>query len=170
MKFTTRYAGQYANCRLSSFWHPLLTIQLALISGNFTSATDLNLVIARNNQVEIDLVTPEGLRPLKEININGKITVMKHFRPPDSTKDLLFILTRRFNVMILEARMVGDAITVVTKANGNVSDNVGVLSEGGFIAAIDPKARVIGMCLYQGLFTIIPLDKDASELKATNLR
>ncbi|EDW14370.1 DNA damage-binding protein 1 [Drosophila mojavensis] len=146
------------------------TAVVACLTGNFTSPTDLNLIIARNNQVEIDLVTPEGLRPLKEININGKITVMRHFRPPDSNKDLLFILTRRFNVMILEARMVGDNITVVTKANGNVSDSVGILSEGGFIAAIDPKARVIGMCLYQGLFTIIPLDKDASELKATSLR
>ncbi|TDG48387.1 hypothetical protein AWZ03_005132 [Drosophila navojoa] len=146
------------------------TAVVACLTGNFTSPTDLNLIIARNNQVEIDLVTPEGLRPLKEININGKITVMRHFRPPDSNKDLLFILTRRFNVMILEARMVGDNITVITKANGNVSDSVGILSEGGFIAAIDPKARVIGMCLYQGLFTIIPLDKDASELKATSLR
>jgi len=85
--------------------------------GNFTSPTDLNLIIARNNQVEIDLVTPEGLRPLKEININGTIAVMRHFRPPDSNKDLLFILTRRYNVMILEARMVNDVITVVTKAH-----------------------------------------------------
>ncbi|ALC47529.1 pic [Drosophila busckii] len=146
------------------------TAVVACVTGNFTSPTDLNLIIARNNQVEIDLVTPEGLRPLKEININGKIMVMRHFRPPDSNKDLLFILTRRFNVMILEGRMVGDTITVVTRANGNVSDSVGILSESGFIAAIDPKARVIGMCLYQGLFTIIPLDKDATELKATNLR
>jgi len=147
-------------------------IYLIFISspGNFTSPTDLNLIIARNNQVEIDLVTPEGLRPLKEININGTIAVMRHFRPPDSNKDLLFILTRRYDVMILEARMVNDVITVVTKANGNVSDSVGIPSEGGVIAAIDPKARVIGMCLYQGLFTIIPMDKEASELKATNLR
>ncbi|XP_017040124.2 DNA damage-binding protein 1 isoform X1 [Drosophila ficusphila] len=146
------------------------TAVVACLTGNFTSPTDLNLIIARNNQVEIDLVTPEGLRPLKEININGTIAVMKHFRPPDSNKDLLFILTRRYNVMILEARMVNDVITVVTKANGNVSDSVGIPSEGGVIAAIDPKARVIGMCLYQGLFTIIPMDKEASELKATNLR
>ncbi|XP_002031376.2 DNA damage-binding protein 1 [Drosophila sechellia] len=146
------------------------TAVVACLTGNFTSPTDLNLIIARNNQVEIDLVTPEGLRPLKEININGTIAVMRHFRPPDSNKDLLFILTRRYNVMILEARMVNDVITVVTKANGNVSDSVGIPSEGGVIAAIDPKARVIGMCLYQGLFTIIPMDKDASELKATNLR
>ncbi|KAH8374751.1 hypothetical protein KR200_005352 [Drosophila serrata] len=146
------------------------TAVVACLTGNFTSPTDLNLIIARNNQVEIDLVTPEGLRPLKEININGTVAVMRHFRPPDGNKDLLFILTRRYNVMILEARMVNDVITVVTKANGNVSDPVGIPSEGGVIAAIDPKARVIGMCLYQGLFTIIPMDKEASELKATNLR
>ncbi|XP_022211499.1 DNA damage-binding protein 1 [Drosophila obscura] len=146
------------------------TAVVACLTGNFTSPTDLNLIIARNNQVEIDLVTPEGLRPLKEININGTVAVMRHFRPPDSNKDLLFILTRRYNVMILEARMVNDSITVITKANGNVSDSAGIPSEGGVIAAIDPKARVIGMCLYQGLFTIIPMDKEASELKATNLR
>lgn len=52
-----------------------------VLVGNFTSPTDLNLIIARNSQLEIDLVTPEGLRPLKEVNINGVIAVMKHFRP-----------------------------------------------------------------------------------------
>ncbi|XP_023326230.1 DNA damage-binding protein 1 [Eurytemora carolleeae] len=31
-------------------------------TGNFTSATDLNLLIARGNRIEIMLVTPEGLR------------------------------------------------------------------------------------------------------------
>lgn len=66
--------------------------------------------------------------------------------------------------------MIGDQISVVTKAHGNVSDQVSIPTEGGVIAVIDPKARVIGMCLYMGLFTIIPLDKETSELKATNLR
>lgn len=52
-----------------------------MLSGNFTSSTDLNLIIAKNSRLEIYLVTPEGLRSLKEIGINGKIAVMKHFRP-----------------------------------------------------------------------------------------
>jgi DNA damage-binding protein 1 len=38
------------------------------------------------------------------------------------------------------------------------------------LAVIDPKARVIGMRLYEGLFKIIPLEKDCNELKATSLR
>ncbi|XP_036343335.1 DNA damage-binding protein 1-like [Rhagoletis pomonella] len=146
------------------------TAVVSCVTGNFTSPTDLNLIIARNSQLEIDLVTPEGLRPLKEVNINGQISVMRHFRPQDSKKDLLFILTLRYNVMILECRMIGDQISVITKAHGNVADQVSIPTEGGVIAVIDPKARVIGMCLYMGLFTIIPLDKETSELKATNLR
>lgn len=52
-----------------------------MLSGNFTSSTDLNLIVAKNSRLEIYLVTPEGLRSLKEIGINGKIAVMKHFRP-----------------------------------------------------------------------------------------
>ena len=51
-----------------------------LVSGNFTSATDLNLIVAKNYRLEIYLVTPEGLRPLKEIGIYGKISVMKLYK------------------------------------------------------------------------------------------
>ena len=50
--------------------------------GNFTSPTDLNLILAKNVRLEIYLVTPEGLRPLKEVGIYGKIAVVKFFRPP----------------------------------------------------------------------------------------
>lgn len=72
--------------------------------------------------------------------------------------------------MILEFKMIRDEINIITKAHGNVADQVGKPSESGIIAVIDPKARVIGMSLYVGVFTIIPLDKDTSELKATSLR
>lgn len=82
----------------------------------------------------------------------------------------MFILTHRYNVMILECRMIGDQISVITKAHGNVSHQYSPPTDGGVMAVIDPKARVIGMCLYKGLFTIIPLDKETSELRATNLR
>jgi len=50
-------------------------------AGNFTSGDDLNLLIAKNTRLEIFTVTPEGLRPVKEISIYGRIAVMKLFRP-----------------------------------------------------------------------------------------
>ena len=48
--------------------------------GNFTSASDLNLIVAKNSRLEIFLVTPEGLKPIKEVGIYGKIAVLKLFR------------------------------------------------------------------------------------------
>lgn len=63
-----------------------------LISGNFTSPDDLNLVVAKNSRLEIYLVTPEGLRPLKEVGVNGKIAVLKHFRPAVRSATCIFEL------------------------------------------------------------------------------
>lgn len=54
----------------------------ALFVGNFTSPDDLNLIIAKNTRMELYVVTPEGLRPVKEVGIYGKIAVMELFRPP----------------------------------------------------------------------------------------
>jgi DNA damage-binding protein 1 len=53
-----------------------------LFSGNFTGPNDLNLILAKVNHVEILSVTPEGLRPVKQFTINGKVDVVKFFRPP----------------------------------------------------------------------------------------
>lgn len=72
--------------------------------------------------------------------------------------------------MILECKSCDNGFDIVTKAHGYVADRIGKPAETGIIAVIDPKARLIGMRLYEGLFKIIPLDKDAMELKATSLR
>lgn len=78
----------------------------------------------------------------------------------------------RYHAMILEcvSDESSDNLEIITKAHGNVSDRIGKPSDTGIIAVIDPKARVIGLRLYDGLFKIIPLDKDNSELKACSIR
>ncbi|XP_017785317.1 PREDICTED: DNA damage-binding protein 1 [Nicrophorus vespilloides] len=142
----------------------------ACVTGNFTSPTDLNLIVAKNSRLEIYLVTPEGLRPLKDIGLYGKIAVMKLFRPEHEKKDLLFLVTLRYDAMILECISDGDNLEILTKAHGNVADCIGKPSDTGILAVIDPKARVIGLRLYDGLFKIIPLDKENCELKASSIR
>lgn len=102
--------------------------------------------------------------------MQGRIGLMLHYRPPDSNKDLLFIVTTSFKAMFLEASIEGNDVTIVTKSNVDVFDTVGIQAEGGFIAAIDSSARVIGMSLYQGIFTMLLLDKDWKKLKRTTLR
>lgn len=147
-----------------------INCKLNLLLGNFTSPHDLNLIVAKNTRLEIHLVTPEGLRPVKEISLYGKVAVMKLFRPQHEKKDLLFVVTMRYNAMILECINNGDNLEIHTKAHGNVSDRIGKPSDTGIIAIIDPKARVIGLRLYDGLFKIIPLDKENTELKASSIR
>ena len=142
-------------------------------TGNFTSTTDLNLIIARNTKIEIMVVTPEGLRSVREFSINGCVEVMKLFRPAGAEKDRLFVLTRKFNAMILEVESSGDGakdFEILTRAYGDVRDKIGKKSETGTLAVIDPESRVIGLRLYDSLFKVIPLDKDQAELKAFNIR
>ena len=143
-----------------------------MFQGNFTSSTDLNLIIARNSKIEIMLVTPEGLRSMKEFSINGSCETMMLFRPAGAEKDRLFLVTRKFHAMILEVEVGpnGKDFEIVTKAYGDVRDKIGKKSETGTIAVIDPESRVIGLRLYDSLFKVIPLEKDQAELKAFNIR
>lgn len=65
-----------------------------VLSGHFTSAEDLNLLIAKNTRLEIYVVTAEGLRPVKEVGMYGKIAVMELFRPKVSKCSGLGPVTR----------------------------------------------------------------------------
>ena len=65
----------------------------AAVVGHFTGEKDLNLIIAKNTRLEIHLVTPEGLRPLLDVGIYGKIACMHLFRPKVSyVKSIVFTL------------------------------------------------------------------------------
>jgi len=75
---------------------------ICLFLGNFTSPDDLNLIIARNTRMEIYAVTPEGLRPIKEVGINGRIAVMELFRPPVRILESYLSL---FNYIIISSQL-----------------------------------------------------------------
>lgn len=95
---------------------------------------------------------------------------MKLFRPPGEPKDLLFILTQRHNAMILQCQRDGENIEIITRAHGDLSDEISRESETGSLVLIDPHYKLIGLRLYDGLFKIIPLDKENKELKAFIIR
>jgi len=140
-------------------------------TGNFTSSTDFNLLVVKSNKIEIMTLTAEGLRFVKEVNIYGTIEVMKLFRPRGMEKDRLFVMTEKFNAMILEAEGEEDSkLEILTKAYGDVKDLIGKRSEHGILVAIDPESRVICLRLYDCLFKVIPLEHSESELKAFNVR
>ena len=58
----------------------------ASLFGNFTGPDDLNLIVAKNNRLDIQLVTAEGLVPLLDVGIYGRIASMQLIRPKVYTK------------------------------------------------------------------------------------
>lgn len=57
------------------------TAVTAALTGNFTGPNDLNLIQAKGTYLVVNLVTPEGLKPVVDVNIYGRITIMQLFRP-----------------------------------------------------------------------------------------
>ena len=91
-----------------------------------------------------------------QVNIYGRISVMKKFRYANENKDLLFFLTDKYNVAILEFTAdTTENFEVITRSHGCVSDPYARASEAGNLVVVDqPKARVIALRLYDGLLKV----------------
>ncbi|KAG9510937.1 DNA damage-binding protein 1, partial [Fragariocoptes setiger] len=141
------------------------------VTGNFTGPDDLNLIVAKTSRLEISKVTPDGLRLIKEVGIYGRLASIKLFRLPEEHKDLLFFLTCKYHVGILEFVLNDDdSVDVITRAHGNIADSSVRPCETGNIVIIDPLCKVIGLRLYDGLFKVIPIDHNIKVLRAFNVR
>lgn len=54
----------------------------AIATGNFTSSTDHNLIVAKNTYLNIYLIDSEGLKLVKDVPIYGRINILRCFRLP----------------------------------------------------------------------------------------
>lgn len=142
------------------------------ITCNFTNSNDLNLLLAKNSVIEIHTASPEGLRHYMDLNINGSVTCMQSFRPKGENQDVVFVLTRRYHVFIIQYNSTTKEI--VTRTYGDIEDSTGKPTDMGAIGIVDPECKLIGLKLYEGLLKIVPLDsvkqKDSKELKSFNIR
>ncbi|KDO31423.1 hypothetical protein SPRG_04038 [Saprolegnia parasitica CBS 223.65] len=138
------------------------------VVGRFTGASDVNLVLAKTTRVEIHLLTPEGLTPVHDVAIYGRITMLEVFRPPSSPVDLLFVCTQRHQFCVLAYDPATKSI--VTRAQGNIRDPIGRMSDVVTSGNIDPEGRLIGMNLYEGYFKVIPMDASGKLSDAFNIR
>ncbi|KAL3145326.1 hypothetical protein ABBQ38_001586 [Trebouxia sp. C0009 RCD-2024] len=136
------------------------------VVGNFTSSSDLNLIISKVTRVEIYTLTPEGLKDVADVPIYGRIASLELFRPPGEKKDLLFFTTERYKFCVLY----WDAENQLqTRASGNLADRTGRPVEHGQIGIVDPDCRVIGVQMYDGLLKVIPMDSMGFQ-EAFNIR
>uniref|UniRef100_A0A7N0V777 DNA damage-binding protein 1 n=1 Tax=Kalanchoe fedtschenkoi TaxID=63787 RepID=A0A7N0V777_KALFE len=116
--------------------------------GNFTGPQELNLIIAKCTRIEIHLLTPQGLQPVLDVPLYGRIATLELFRP----------------------RWDAESSEVTTRAMGDVSDRIGRPTDNGQIGIIDPDCRLIGLHLYDGLFKVIPFDNRGQLKEAFNIR
>ncbi|KAJ0018327.1 hypothetical protein Pint_11045 [Pistacia integerrima] len=146
--------------------------------GNFTSPQELNLIIAKCTRIEIHLLTPQGLQPMLDVPIYGRIATLELFRPHGETQDFLFIATERYKFCVLqwdaESSELITRFKIYTNKNnqamGDVSDRIGRPTDNGQIGIIDPDCRLIGLHLYDGLFKVIPFDSKGQLKEAFNIR
>ncbi|CAN1331562.1 DNA damage-binding protein 1 [Linum perenne] len=135
--------------------------------GNFTSPQELNLIIAKCTRIEIHLLTPQGLQPLLDVPIYGRIATLELFRPHGEAQDFLFIATERYKFCVLQWD--SEASELITRAMGDVSDRIGRPTDNAQIGIIDPDCRLIGLHLYDGLFKVIPFDNKGQLKEAFNI-
>ncbi|CAI9783475.1 unnamed protein product [Fraxinus pennsylvanica] len=136
--------------------------------GNFTGPQELNLITAKCTRIEIHLLMPQGLQPMLDLPIYGRIATLELFRPHGETQDLLFIATERYKFCVLQWD--AEAAEVITRAMGDVSDRIGRPTDNGQIGIIDPDCRLIGLHLYDGLFKVVPFDNKGQLKEAFNIR
>ncbi|KAL9270792.1 DNA damage-binding protein 1-like protein [Drosera capensis] len=136
--------------------------------GNFTSPQELNLIIAKCTRIEIHMLTPQGLQPMLDVPLYGRIATLELFRPHGEVQDFLFISTERYKFCVLQWDL--ETSELVTRAMGDVSDRIGRPTDNGQIGIIDPDCRLIGLHLYDGLFKVIPFDNKGQLKEAFNIR
>ena len=82
------------------------------IKGNFFSSTSIDVLFAKSSKLDIYTVTENGLSPICEVPIYGKIAAMCKYRPNgfsyfsfpnliDSDKDKIIICTEDYNFTVL---------------------------------------------------------------------
>jgi len=151
--------------------HPADAVSHALV-GNFISEDELDLIVSKGSRLVIYSVGQEGLQPFKEVPMYGRIATMQLWRPPGQKLAQLFLSTESNKFCILA----WDGSEIVTKANGDLADRIGRPADSGPIAIMEPRCRLIGLHLYDGLFKVIQanpsgaLDGEAFNIRLEELR
>jgi DNA damage-binding protein 1 len=148
--------------------HPATAVTHSLL-GNFTSSTTQSLVLSKGTRIEVYEVTEQGLQPILDVPIYGRIGAMEKFRPNPEGLDLIFISTERFKFCVLGIDP--ERKVFVTKSHGDLSDRYGAVADFGQLLFIDPESRLIGLHLYRGMLKIIPVSGRSGNLQdAINIR
>ncbi|KAJ8328824.1 hypothetical protein O5D80_002803 [Batrachochytrium dendrobatidis] len=164
------------------------------IRANFTSASDINLIVSKWSHLQIYLLVDQdrledgedtrmtdefstnidsnptvrkSLRLITDVPIYGRIACIHAFRPEHRDTDLIFVSTERGSVIVLSFDQ--QTQRLVPEATGDFNDPSSRLADPGQIGLVDPQNRMIGLHIHQGNFKIIPMFHSQISLSSWNL-
>ncbi|KAJ2481062.1 DNA damage-binding protein 1a [Coemansia sp. RSA 2131] len=131
---------------------------LASVSGAFTLPEAMDLVLAKNNRIEVHTLTAATgqLRQVGGWALNGKISTLHFFHPSDRLTGCILVTSEKFQFAVLS----WDAAEqrVITESTGEFTEVTGRPTTETKIVAVDPLNRVIAVYAYQGIVHLLPMD------------
>ena len=86
-------------------------------------------------------------------------------------KDLIVIVTAKHDIMILSCDTNNDgSYEIVTRAHGNLKEQVSRTSQTRLICSIDQFSTLIAVKEYDGIIKFIPISNECKQLNVQTLR
>ena len=87
------------------------------------------------------MLTPDGLQPMHDVPLYGRIAVLRLYKPQGEKRQLLYIATERLMFCVLAYDQTTGSI--VTRAMGDLTARIGRTCEHGLIGEVDPECRQV---------------------------
>ncbi|KAF8456915.1 damage-specific DNA binding complex, subunit DDB1 [Terfezia claveryi] len=141
--------------------HKASSVRHAL-KARFLGPDEDSLIVAKSNRVEIYSFTSsaeEGISSLvlgTTFTVYGQIAVLLTLHPENSPTDHLFIATEKYDYFTISWDQERKTIRNERLAK-DISDRFLRNADHGAKYIADPRSRMLGLHIYQGIFTVIPL-------------
>ena len=122
-----------------------------VISCNFLPNTFLNLILSKNNIIEIYNLTSNGLQTTPYLNIFGNIIILENIPSNKIPKDNLFILTEDLDFAIMSSSKEGKIENLV---KGTIKEDIGKKQDKVLYSLNNDKNYII-ISAYKNVFNVI---------------
>ena len=138
------------------------------VRARFTSPQGWDLILAKNTRLEVLSLTTEGLKPVLDVPIRGRIASLDVIRTSSTSAaaggassqatacpDVVLVITERYRFALLGYD--AQAQQIITLASGDVGDDVGRPADCGPLCCVDADLKCIVMHLYDGQLKVMPV-------------
>lgn len=134
------------------------------VVGNFTGKEHVNLIVARGNRIDVQIVAPEGLKNVCEIPIYGQVLTIALVKNKRETLHSLIVITEKWHMSVLTYR----GGKVITRAAGCIADTTGRAADNLFSLTIH-RSGLIAIRAFEGSVKMIQWES-GTDLRHFNVR